>query len=521
MKKLVCVFMFVALCGAVYGQKKAVAVSLFNNGRGISAESANTITNLVIGRLSDNGMVELVDRASFDKIVEEMRFQQSDWANKERTAALGAATSADYIIRGEIDLMDGLIIVTARMIDILTAKVVASSDIDMDRMNQARSKMPEFVDRFIQTLTRIEGQNITPSAPVAPSGQSAVYVQGQGTANDPIAATVNGPWITRSLDSRHGEDWFRITVSSSALLVMETDGNVDTYIELYDPALSLLDENDDGGDDSNAKVSRYSEGNQTYLVKVRGYNSDTSGSYQFHVVTDMDRSEPNNSIREATALSLEIPVSANLSPPGDTDWYRVTVPSGGRDFFAYTEGGLDTKLYLYDNQGTLIAEDDDSGPGRNACIEITANPGTMYLRVEEYSNEEAGPYVLNTGMQDHIPVDRFENDNTRSSAKDIQAGNPQSRTFTNASDIDWVRLVLRSGGTYDIRSVAVMGELDTCLKLYDNNENLIAEDDDGGENYDAYISYYLNPGTYFIEVSNLNGGPLGNLRQYTLIVSKR
>jgi TolB-like protein len=135
-----------------FAQQKMVAVSTFANGRGVSVESANTITNLVIGRLADNGMVRVVDRASFDKILAEMKFQQSDWSNSEKTAALGKAANADYIIRGEVDILDDLIIVTARMIDILTAKVVASSDIDMERMNQARSKMPEFVDRFNKTL---------------------------------------------------------------------------------------------------------------------------------------------------------------------------------------------------------------------------------------------------------------------------------------------------------------------------------------------------------------------------------
>jgi TolB-like protein len=152
MKKITIFAGLVLTAALAFAQQKMVAVSTFTNGRGVSVESANTITNLVIGRLADNSMVRVVDRASFDKILAEMKFQQSDWSNSEKTAALGKAVNADYIIRGEVDILDDLIIVTARMIDILTAKVVASSDIDMERMNQARAKMPEFVDRFNKTL---------------------------------------------------------------------------------------------------------------------------------------------------------------------------------------------------------------------------------------------------------------------------------------------------------------------------------------------------------------------------------
>jgi TolB-like protein len=180
MKKIIIFVTLILMATLAFTQQKMVAVSTFANGRGVSVESANTITNLVIGRLADNSMVRVVDRASFDKILAEMKFQQSDWSNSEKTAALGKATNADYIIRGEIDILDDLIIVTARMIDILTAKVVASSDIDMERMNQARSKMPEFVDRFNKTLGG-DGDNNTGDytiGDIGPAGGIVFYDRG-------------------------------------------------------------------------------------------------------------------------------------------------------------------------------------------------------------------------------------------------------------------------------------------------------------------------------------------------------
>jgi formylglycine-generating enzyme required for sulfatase activity len=180
---LACVF----LCGFCYAQQKSVAVSTFTNGRDISSSDADFVTNFVIGRLTDNGMVRVVDRASFDKIIEEMRFQLSDWSDREKTAALGRAANADYIIRGEINNVDGLIFITARMIDINTAAVVASSDVEMERMNQIRARMPEFIERFLQTLSRTGGSGgsggqAAAAAPVSPSGSPVprdfVYIPG-------------------------------------------------------------------------------------------------------------------------------------------------------------------------------------------------------------------------------------------------------------------------------------------------------------------------------------------------------
>ncbi|MDR1178290.1 MAG: DVUA0089 family protein, partial [Spirochaetaceae bacterium] len=47
----------------------------------------------------------------------------------------------------------------------------------------------------------------------------------------------------------------------------------------------------------------------------------------------------------------------------------------------------------------------------------------------------------------------------------------------------------------------------TYIELYDADENLIDEDDDGGENYDSYLSVNLEPGDYYIKVTTLDSNP--------------
>ncbi|MDR1256935.1 MAG: SUMF1/EgtB/PvdO family nonheme iron enzyme, partial [Spirochaetaceae bacterium] len=129
-----------------------VVVQQLVNGQAVSADNARIVTGLIRSRIGASGAVTLVTREDFDKILAEHQFQMSDWSDPNKTARLGSAAGADYILAGEIDEMDGVYFVTARMIDLNTAEQVASSDIEFERLNQARSAMEEFTDRFLQAL---------------------------------------------------------------------------------------------------------------------------------------------------------------------------------------------------------------------------------------------------------------------------------------------------------------------------------------------------------------------------------
>jgi hypothetical protein len=133
-----------------------------------------------------------------------------------------------------------------------------------------------------------------------------------------------------------------------------------------------------------------------------------------------------------------------------------------------------------------------------------------------------GLYAQNYGGDSHEPVnpDRFENDDTAVSAKDITPGSFQERNFTNAADEDWVRLRITQRGTYDIFAEAADGGLDTFLELYDSNDELVDANDDWEDGWNARLRLVLNPGTYYIKVSTLNSDPIDN-SAYVLSVTAR
>jgi hypothetical protein len=326
----------------------------------------------------------------------------------------------------------------------------------------------------------------------------------------PVPLETGGAEISRNLHE-NDKDWFAITPENNGYIVVKTGGRTDTYIELYTGSFELIAENDDAANDYNAGIGFMAEAGKTYIVLVRGYSSDETGSYSigafFADIPDKDM-EPNNSIHEAFSIFPDTPVKALILTDDDEDWYRLDI-SGGY-FSAHTSGNIDTYLELFDKEGRKIANNDDSGEDVNANISLPVLAGTYYLKVGAY---ETGEYTLNWLLRELNQADSYEPDDRREDAKTISPGEEQSRTFTTEDDIDWVRFTVDSRGSYSIRAWGVeYAGLDTFLGLYDASGTLVTENDDAGETYSSSISgRELPPGIYYIRVRVLEY-PSGSYR---------
>jgi hypothetical protein len=292
---------------------------------------------------------------------------------------------------------------------------------------------------------------------------------------------------------------------------------MDTMMELYSEG-SRIQSDDDGGEGENSRITFTAEAGRRYVAVVRGYGTHT-GAYRFHVTTETipdEASEPNDSRDRATPLALGDAGFRAFLTSGDQDWYQGEVPAGGALITVHTESDIDTILTLYDAGGNRLAEDDDSGSGGNARVTANLPEGRFYVRATLYRDGSSqGPYTIIARMREPTAQDAYEPDNQLSQAKDIEPGQSQTRNFTDARDVDWVRLRIIRAGYYAIRAQG--SGLDTYLELLDASESSLAEDDDGGEGWDAYLSADLRPGTYYIKVSCLDQEPEGN---YVLSVTE-
>ena len=192
---------------------------------------------------------------------------------------------------------------------------------------------------------------------------------------------------SRNETLREGQDqWYSVTAQGAGILTVETISSIDTYLELYDTSFVKISENDDGGEDTNAKLEVYTERGKTYYFKLRGYSAEVSGTYRIIASFEEMASDTERNTERSRAVSLRLgeafPVFMRTA--GESRWYRYEAGSQ-TNFMVQTRGDTDTMLLLYDSNGNLITEDDDSGDGLNALISERINAGTYFIEVKTYS----------------------------------------------------------------------------------------------------------------------------------------
>ncbi|MDR0402892.1 MAG: PPC domain-containing protein [Treponema sp.] len=229
----------------------------------------------------------------------------------------------------------------------------------------------------------------------------------------PVVLEINGTEISRSLHTGD-QDWFIVSPEEDGYVDITTSGRIDTVMELYTDSFELIAENDDGPDDYNARLGLMVERGKNYIVLVRGYSEDETGSYGvkavFSVLPDKDM-EPNDSMSEAFPISIDTPVKAFIFSENEQDWYSFVLPGGCFvTIDAVGEGSVDMFLELFDAAGRKLDEDDDSGHNVDAKISLFLEAGTYYIKAGAYGT---GEYSLVCALREPNQAGAYEPDDRR------------------------------------------------------------------------------------------------------------
>jgi len=190
-----------------------------------------------------------------------------------------------------------------------------------------------------------------------------------------------------------GENWYSVRAAQSGYLTVETSGNIDTVLNVYDSNYNHLAYDDDSAGYPNPRIKLEVTQGQVYLFALSGIESNISGSYRI-----MASSQPYPA---PVPLNVGTFINGYLEQYGEY-WYSVRTATRG-NLIVETTGSTDTVLWAYDSSYNLLDQNDDTWNedyeyvNRNARIVLnTAANQTYIFRLTGFGE---GAFRLLAGME--------------------------------------------------------------------------------------------------------------------------
>lgn len=492
-KQFLLIFIFLTVVCAVFSQNTANHIQQLDHA--VKELAANIhkkfidekVQRIAVDRITYSGTTSQLGTYWINQLISEL----TNIPNRPYVINSGGTAEADWTITGEIIDMSSAIRVFTRLVRSGNRAVESVFQSDFERTSALVAML---------------------SSDARSSSSGDIDEWEEDSFDNPVPYEIGSGVINRSIHNGNDEDFFLIIPASEGLLVMETTGNTDTFMELYDAdTRQKLSENDDGGQNTNARIRYSIEAGHRYIVKIRGYNRSTTGNYGFLAnisVSETPGSSWQNPVTYELGINENAPVINRQLADGDEDFFLLVPEKDGQLVMETTGRDLDTLMVFYDaGSREELAENDDGGQGYNALIRHNVEAGKRYMvKISGYDGE-GGQYGFRAYLQVLIRLepDEYENDDEPSRAGLIEIGKTQQHTFHNTNDVDWLKFQVRRSGRHTISVSGVnSNRLDTFIELFDANLNPIAEDDDGGENLDSRLSLNLESGLYYLKVWCLN-----------------
>ena len=334
-----------------------------------------------------------------------------------------------------------------------------------------------------------------------------------------------------NLEIENDTDVFALDVEAGVTYTIDQKGFWSSVGNLRDPLLTLKDsagtilsQNDDGGFRLESQIIFTPISTETIYVEAGAFGTRT-GTYEISVGASGTSSD--NDVADTPSLGLisiipEISQTGDVEVGGDKDVFSLSVTSGATyqiDMKGSTSnvGTLtDPLLRVLDINGEVLGQNDDGGRGFESLLTYTASStGEVFIEAGAFSPALTGTYQIDV-LQTSIGT---------SSLGDTVGGSIESAASANLNSIfagnidflgdkDMFNFSLEANTTYrfDIRgSHSNHGTLwDPQAFLYDDNNTLVAQDDDSGTGFDSSIAYTATEtGDYYLSVM----GNIGELSQ--------
>ncbi len=382
---------------------------------------------------------------------------------------------------------------------------------DADGLNSAVDFIPQrsgpvFVEARAFSDTGSGAYTLTVTAAALPRDNAS----GDRSTRGRISA---GQSVDASLEFPGDRDWYRIRLSegqSYRLRLASAEGEAaldDPLLRIYGSTGEEIAVDDDSGGGLNSFLEFTAPATGVYYIEATGFNSEATGAYRLSAAAgDIPADASTDAVLSADGDFRQ----GELGPAGDRDWYRLDLGEGqgvriGLNT-AETGGLADPYVVVYSADGGELVRDDDGGEGLNSWLEFTATgAGAYYVEVRGFTDDAAGRYVLS--------ITQGEIGDTPDGAEYLDPmSDGRTGTIGAAGDVDWFAVAMVEGRPYRLYAEGADPEplADPLLKLYDQQGNEVAMDDDGGAGLNSYLNYTsVTGGVYFAAVSSYDETALG------------
>lgn len=135
MKKVL--LFFIAILFALHIHAKTIAISYFDNSSGDAKYNALSkgIADMLITDLSKVKGVTIVEREKLEKLIQEIKLGQSKYFDQSTAQKLGKGLGAQNILTGSFYVLDNVIRLDARLIDVQTGGVIFAEQVSGNKNN--------------------------------------------------------------------------------------------------------------------------------------------------------------------------------------------------------------------------------------------------------------------------------------------------------------------------------------------------------------------------------------------------
>jgi hypothetical protein len=267
----------------------------------------------------------------------------------------------------------------------------------------------------------------------------------------------------------------------------------------------------------------------TYFLKVSSDNAipENLDYYNFQIKPSNQsfEMETNNSLHEATNISVGSSIKGRVSTYDDIDYFNLKLdsPTYITLNFSCIENSISYRLFLYKETEENLIESSSSINGEQIAFDLGLSAGKYYLKVigidDVPFNSNSDYYTLTIAKSSQTNME-IESNNTLKFANAIENDSPKLGRIYSSSDVDYYGFYLDMQSIFSVYldaygffkptvgdyKVSLMDENDEMIELRTSTDGLFIR-----------LHSQQKPGNYYIKIES--NGDIDQNQVYSLSIS--